>query len=149
MCRTCYIHIRAYFFSSFTHIRSSCTSSFSALLCRPTLIAGNAQDKCFLLVAGSLFPISLLLDIHTTLTMLLTLSYQRHNLQSSLKCWCLSTTCIKLTAVGISYYNFHICISKFYLQQISQRISLVHMHRTLHPTSFGNFSYPSSRSADT
>jgi hypothetical protein len=79
-----------------------------------TLIAVNAQDQCFLLVAGSLFPISLLLDIHTTLTMLLTLSYQRHNLQSSLKCWCLSTTFINLTAVRISYYNFRKCISFIY-----------------------------------
>jgi len=117
-------------------------------------------------------------DIHTTLTMLLNplngelnpichllallgahhilhvsrlrvnLSYQRHDLQSSLKCWCLSNTYIKLTAVRISYYNFRKCISKYYLQQISQRILLVHITRTLHPTSFGSFLYPSSGSAD-
>lgn len=84
--RNCYIHIRAYFLSFATRIHSSCASSFSALLCRPNLIAGNSHGQCCLCVAGSLGPISPPPDIQTTLTMLLTLSQQIHNFQSSLKC---------------------------------------------------------------
>jgi hypothetical protein len=38
--------------------------------------------------------------------------------------------------------------NKFYLQYFSERISLVHMNRSLHPKSFGNFVYPSSGNAD-
>jgi hypothetical protein len=108
-------HIRAYLFSSITHIHFTRASSFSALLRRPTRIVGISQDQyfCWLLARYYRFPSP---NIHNTLTMLLPLSYHRHNRQASLKCWCLSTTYIILTAVRISYFNFRKYKSKFYHQ---------------------------------